>query len=102
MLRKISRLAAPADASTNTISLIAGIMGILSIVFLLTASAAGILGILALLTGIAALILGIVGLGEVNKKNEGGKGWALIGIIGGSLTLLVFLIGVLFIAAFLF
>jgi hypothetical protein len=101
-LKTLYRVAAPAEGSTNTISLVAGIMGILSVVFLLVALTTGALALLALIAGVAALVLGIVGLSEVNKRNEGGKGWALAGIIGGSVTLLIFLLAVLLLAAIFF
>jgi hypothetical protein len=83
---------APAPAAKTNIlsiiSLVAGILGFLStclsIIPILGWFCLGIGG----LFGIAALVLGFLGMNQVKKTAEKGKGMAIAGIVLGGLTIL--------------
>jgi Domain of unknown function (DUF4190) len=83
----------PKAGSTNMVSLISGIAGILAIVLLLT-SVAG----LSLLLAAAAIIMGFVGKAQIRRTGERGVGWAITGIVSGILIFFLLLLAVVFIA----
>lgn len=84
----------PKAGSTNMVSLISGIAGILAIVLLLT-SVAG----LSLLLAAAAIIMGFVGKAQIRRNGERGVGWAITGIVSGILIFFLLLLAVVFIAS---
>jgi hypothetical protein len=85
-------------SKNNTLALTAGIMGLGSIVLSLLGLLLNLLlpgvGILlccgvAILVNLAALVLGIVGLVQIkNHPGQAGKGWAIVGIVFGGLSIL--------------
>lgn len=78
------------SADPDTLALISLIAGIASIILLFAS------GVLGLLLGLTALILGLLSLRTTNKR-----GMAIVGTLLGALTLLIFLIAIIFVAAFI-
>lgn len=81
--------------SVNTMALLAGIFGILSIVlFWLTI-------VLGILFAIASIILGFIGKKQISEGNGTGRGWAISGIALGFVTILLTAIFAILIIALL-
>lgn|GEM_PF-2577031 len=81
--------------SVNTMALLAGIFGILSVVlFFLTI-------VLGILFAAASIILGFIGKKQVSEGNGTGRGWAITGIALGFVTLLITAIFTIIIIALL-
>lgn len=82
--RKVQKATAGKRAqsdSLNTMALLAGIFGILSIVlFWLTF-------VLGIVFAIASIILGFIGKKQVSEGNGTGRGWAITGIVLGAVTI---------------
>ena len=47
------------------------------------------------------MIMGFVGKGQIKRNGDRGMGWALVGIIGGLLILILFLVVVVWAASIL-
>lgn len=85
----------PQADSINTMALLAGIFGILSIVlFWLTI-------FLGILFAAASIVLGFIGKKQINEGNGTGRGWAITGIALGFVTLLITAIFAIIIVALL-
>ena len=78
------------SADPDKLALISLIAGIASIILLFAS------GVLGLLLGLTALILGLLSLRTTNKR-----GMTIVGTLLGALTLLIFLIAIIFVAAFI-
>jgi|AntRauTorckE5430_2_1112549.scaffolds.fasta_scaffold01125_3 hypothetical protein len=83
---KKQRTAAAPGGQLDTVSLLAGIFGILTLPLLF-------LGAAGALTALAALILGIIGLGRTREDGfRNGKGFAITGVVIGGLYFLLLLL----------
>ena len=80
--------------SDNTLSLLSCIFGVLGLLLLFTGSSTLIL--LGLFVGIAGFATGLVGL-----KKENSKVLAIIGLVAGSLVLLIFIAAIILVASYL-
>ncbi len=83
---------ARAEGNLDVVGLLSLIFGGLGLILLFTP-----LGLLGLLLGIAGFVMGFVGM----KKDGANKVFRILGIVFGGLTILLLLIGIIFIAAFL-
>lgn len=91
-VKKQQKAAAP-GGKLDTISLLAGIFGILTLPLLF-------FGVVGALTALAALILGIIGLGRTPRDGfRSGKGFAITGVVIGGLYYILFLLAILIIVA---
>ena len=88
---------------TALISMILGIFSLLTFLILPTAFleniniewAGLVLSIFALVFGILAIILGAIALVDIRKNNKNGKRMAFVGIVIGSIVLIIFIIIIL-------
>jgi hypothetical protein len=44
-----------------------------------------------ILLGPVGIVLGIIALGQIKKRNEAGRGWAIAGIVVGAVVMLMYL-----------
>lgn len=87
---KIAAKTLKPNANYNKIGKIAGILGIAGLVLLFVPS----IGFLGILAGLTAFIMGLV---AVKKADQ--KGWAIAGIVTGSIILLLLVLAVTLLAA---
>ncbi len=79
------------DGKVNIFALIGGILGLCSLIGLF-------IPFIGWLIPLSALVLGVIGLIQIKKNGERGKGWAWTGILAGvGYLLLVFLLVLLYI-----
>lgn len=88
----------PKADKTNTIALISAIAAVVGLGLLFIPGGAAALSIVL---GLAAMIMGFVGKGQIKRNGDRGMGWALVGIIGGLLILILFLVVVVWAASIL-
>lgn len=80
--------------NTDLVSKLAGIFGIGSIVFLV------LVPFLGIALGVAALVMGLIGLNHIRKNPQlKGEGWAITGIVGGGLIILLLALAIILIAS---
>lgn len=70
------------EGKVNLMAVAAGVLGIVATVALIPVAGQYLAILLLPLT---TIILGVVGLIQAKKRGEGGKGWAIAGIVGGIL-----------------
>ncbi|MCU0324682.1 MAG: hypothetical protein MUF45_05455 [Spirosomaceae bacterium] len=89
MSEKIAAKTLKSNANYNKIGKIAGILGIAGLVLLFVPS----IGFLGILAGLTAFIMGLVAIKKADQK-----GWAIAGIVAGSLILLLLILAVTLLA----
>ena len=75
--------AVPPSGKTNVLAIISLVAGLVSLPFFCCWPISVPLGLLA-------IILGVVGIGQINKRGDGGKALAIIGIVAGVAAILLF------------
>jgi hypothetical protein len=79
----------PNESRTNSLSIISFIVGIVGFIF-------SFVPYLGLIPGIASLVCGIIALNQINNNHlSKGKIYAIIGIISGSIAIMMGLVWIL-------